>query len=608
MRTHHELIFLALGVVLAALVGWRRFALVTRPFELATHWLARSNARACLTCMVACAGLSVLTGLWDGIHYPGTHDEYGYLLQGDTFAQGRLSNRPHPFWRHFESMHIITQPTYQAKYPPGQGIAIAVGQLLTGIPMAGIWISACLSAAAIWWMLAGFLPPRWALVGGLLWVCKLAPSPWAQSFWGGAVACTGGALLLGGLRRTWDKPTWSASVAMGAGVAILANTRPYEGLVLTLVVAGTLLVRLVQVRWSPSVVAMRLVLPAALALAPAIGWMAAYNHAVTGHWTKMPYSAHDATYAANPTFLFQSAWPAERIPTYNHEPMREYYVDWERHRWEQRSQWFGLNGCLATKLWGFFRFFVGGPYLVPLIALACSPGRPWLRFAAVTVLVAIVANSQTLYLYAHYTAGITGLTLLLGIEGMRRLQTWTPYTLPVGRVLSGLSVACLAAGAITPPLSTLITPLEKNTPRSRFEKLVRDSRPGRHLLFVKYLPGHNIHDEWVYNGAEIDACEFVWARHVSPESDAALAAYYPDRTIWELKISETSFAGVPIREPEQTGARPSPPLKQRLFPFAPFERAHPAAAPSEGIESEPSAAPSTPLSPLAFGHQNQTSR
>ncbi len=65
---------------------------------------------------------------------------------------------------------------------------------------------------------------------------------------------------------------------------------------------------------------------------------------------------------------------------------------------------------------------------------------------------------------------------------------------------------------------------------------VRDqllANPGKQLVFVQYAPGHAF-QEWVYNRADVDAGQIVWARNLGPAENQALLQYYPDRKAWLL--------------------------------------------------------------------------
>src|SRR5713101_4004028 len=246
---------------------------------------------------------------------PRIHDEFSYLLAADTFAHGRLVNAPHPQWVHFESMHILVRPVYASIFPVAQGFVLATGQVLAGRPWIGVWLSMGLMCAALCWMLQGWVTPGWALLGGALAAARFGVfSYWMNSYYGGAPAAIGGALMLGALPRVFRHRRGRDIALLAVGVAILANSRPYEGFVVSLLAGVALSVWIWRSR--PS---LRLFAPALLILGITAASMGYYFSRFSGNPFLLPYSLYRNNFTMAPHFVWQRPRPE---PIYHHRVTR----------------------------------------------------------------------------------------------------------------------------------------------------------------------------------------------------------------------------------------------------------------------------------------------
>jgi len=506
------------------------------------HSVVRAAGRSKLTPVVigalAFAGSGLVAAI-AGIPIPAVHDEYSYLLAADTFSHGRLTNPTHPLWVHFETFHVIQQPTYMSKYPPAQGMALALGQVATGQPIVGVWLSVALMCAAIYWMLRAWLAPRWALLGGLLAVLLWGfASYWSQSYWGGAVAATGGALLFGGLRRIVRQPKARNAIAMGLGLLLLAHSRPFEGLLVSLPVAAALLIWMLAGKGRPSaqVSMARIVMPLLAMLVLTAASIGYYNYRVTGDPFKTPYQVHEETYGIAPFFIWQRLRPA---PEYNHEPLRIYHTERNLVGYEQQRTTAGLLSRLVRKLDKFWGFYLGIALTIPLLALPWLLRDRWMAFAVFVCLLVLSEMFLVAPFFPHYVAPIACLIMLIAVQGMHYLWRWRWRGKPVGRWV----VAALLLLSLRTPVVALLEDVRSHDPsnwnvqRARLlQQLASDGE--RHLVVVRYGPKHHVDREWVYNAADIDRAPVVWARAMDDTRNRQLTDYFQGRKAWLLIVDQ----------------------------------------------------------------------
>jgi len=529
------------------------------------------------TVPLAAAGFSLLVSsalaLLGSAAIPQFHDEFSYLLAADTFAHGRLTNPPHALAVHLQTFHVLQEPTYSSKYPPGEGLLLASGRLMIRSPLAAATLGAALgaaaAAAAVAWALMAILPRPWALLGALLVVLEPIIVYWSRSYWGGQVAMAGGALLLGAVLRLRVRGGAVDGLLAGSGIALLLLSRPFEGLVFCILATAWAVRPLWQSRRPWAILG-----AAAIPLLGASVLIAMDNLRVTGRVGLLPYVLHESQYAQAPPFIFMPPRPPK---TYLYQDFRDYY-DWQENHYMQQRSALGLLKGIWQKAGDFANAYLDPPWIaLPLIGLLiparmlCRRGRIGRRCPArqarrqtagglaVICLCFLAAQTASVWYYPHYTAPLVAAMAGLTLLGARRLGRLRAGNFRLGRSMLVFILAMLVLRFVDACRGHALVSSGWGGSRVQLIDQLR-LLGGRSVVIVRRQPGYDFQFEWVYNDADIDASPVVFvhdAGELGDPDNLDVRRYYADRRIWLMDVGAANV---------KTRIKPLPPLLGAAHP------------------------------------------
>ena len=394
--------------------------------ERAAQWLVEDSRVRWLAAGLTVAFAALLSGtVFDRIpHIP---DEVAYLIQAKYLAHGLIALPSLSAPGALDVIHTLDQGgRWFGIFPPGWPALLAIG-VRAGAP----WLMNPLLAGCTVLVSHRLLERLYGLRTANLVAALLALSPWfvysGASLMSHTASILAGVLALhAAVRLSDDQSSVAAGVVGGLALGWLVLIRPFDGILVGLLIAGWLCWRLKARVWSrrPLTVAI---------LAVAVGSLQLpYNHALTGDSFRTPITEYfDTKYypGANRlgfgTSVGNVGWGNDVLP--GHSPLQALInANWNAHLTQLelfgwacgsllfalvflgRGTWYRssadslLVGLLAVTVIGYGLYWYSGAdfgprywsqALVPLTALsvrgmlllnATSASVPWMRLAALS--------------------------------------------------------------------------------------------------------------------------------------------------------------------------------------------------------------------------------
>jgi hypothetical protein len=252
-----------------------------------------------------------------------------------------------------------------------------------------------------------------------------------------------------------------------------------------------------------------------------------YNFKVTGNPLDTPYASHYRQYDLGTPFLWSKARPQP--------PVQNAHIR-EVHRWEYNDRTEQMTVIMKIVDWRLLsQLYLGIP--LSICTMCALPFIRWwrLRTGPLVAMSLPLVLSLLMFVWVspHYAAPAAAAYYIVGIVVLRRMfHAWPLVT------------QCLVAFVLLNAVGQYKNPANQwlwnkqdfiADRKSVLHKL--EQVPGRKVVFVEYRPGYDVNQEWIYNRADIDHSETIWAHEMGPKNEDVIN-YYPDRQFWRLVASK----------------------------------------------------------------------
>ncbi len=477
---------------------------------------------------------------------PVVHDEFAYLFQAKTFLAGRLSYPSPPEREFFDAFHILTEPVFAAKYPPGHALFLLPGEA-AGHPWIGPLIASILSL-----LLAGLLlRPVAGSAGALLVTSLFAVAPAqlqvATTYLSQTSFLFGALLTLFLLKQAWIRNgvAWAA----GAGVTFgwIWNTRPLNAMIFGASIALFLLIRYgLRALINRKKAILGFAIPFLVAMALGL----AYNQALTGSLLQTPWQLYSDQYHPEDAIGFYRGEPV--TPT-EAGPGKRIWIDrFFYPNWEKFTPQFALHTLFSFRI--PMTYVESAPTLL-LVFLGGTLLRTRRRRVAASIFPLYLLSNMAYVCYwspwVRYYHEVALVIVALAVLGAGAMAECAFRQKRAGAFLAVMGLIALTVWEANDRLEFQFNFRRiKGEFHSKFERKIEHRVPNGSLVFVSYSRWHNPDLDLLNNEPDLETADRIFVHDLGPNRNQAFhRAHYPGRRPYYYEeLSRSILEGYALTE------------------------------------------------------------